>query len=90
MNRFFRIKNGTFQLDGKIYRLAVNNGENHLHGGEVGFDKRLWSISSEPIVAPDNESASVRFALLSAAGEEGYPGQLQVLSVAVSRRLNAD
>jgi aldose 1-epimerase len=69
-----RIAKGKFSLNGKEYSLAINNGPNHLHGGPKGFDKRIWK--SAPV-----ESASgsgVKFGYLSADGEEGYPGNLQV------------
>ncbi len=68
-----RIAHGRFTLDGRAYQLATNNGENHLHGGTRGFDKRLWRgavVSTAP--------AAVRFTLLSPDGEEGYPGNLTV------------
>lgn len=54
----------------KSYSLFVNNGENHLHGGREGFDKKLWDHA----VCDD----SVVFYLQSPDGEEGYPGTLQV------------
>jgi hypothetical protein len=38
-----RIAKGEFQLDGRTYSLAKNDGENHLHGGRMGFDKVVWS-----------------------------------------------
>lgn len=69
-----RIANGQFELEGKTYRLAVNNGPNHLHGGEVGFDRLIWN--AEPFEAPDHQG--VRFSVISPDGQEGYPGELQV------------
>lgn len=65
-----RIAGGKFSLDGKEYRLAVNNGPNHLHGGPTGFQNRIW----ESCLMPDG----VRFSYVSADGEEGYPGELTV------------
>ena len=65
-----RIAKGRFTLDGKEYALALNNGPNSLHGGVVGFDKRLWQA--------ENLGESVRFTLCSADGDEGYPGNLEV------------
>ncbi len=53
------------------YRLACNDGENHLHGGLKGFDKVVWN---EKVVADD----SVTFSYFSEDGEEGYPGNLNV------------
>lgn len=68
-----RIARGTFELDGKRYTLYRNNGENHLHGGKVGFDKRVWSGSP----FSDEHSAGVRFSYTSPDGEEGYPGLVE-------------
>ncbi len=65
-----RIAGGKFVLNGQTFQLAVNNGPNHLHGGLVGFDKRVWS--SEAIREP--HAVGVRFRLRSPNGEEGYPG----------------
>ncbi len=77
-----RIGGGRFTLDGKEYFLAKNdNGVNHLHGGNVGFDKRVWSVERL------GESAA-RFSYVSADGEEGYPGTLSV-SVTFSLEGNA-
>lgn len=69
-----RIAKGRFELDGKSYDLAVNNGENHLHGGEKGFDKVFWDIEE---VESDNGTA-LKLSYISADMEEGYPGKLQV------------
>jgi aldose 1-epimerase len=65
-----RIAKGRFQLDGKQYQLATNNGDNHLHGGIIGFNKVLWdarilSAAAEP---------SLQLQYVSRDGEEGYPG----------------
>jgi aldose 1-epimerase len=69
-----RIAKGRFTLDGKTYTLATNNGPNHLHGGNVGFDKVLW----EARILQSSGSAGVEFSYLSQDGEEGYPGNLRV------------
>ncbi len=66
-----RIAKGRFSLDGKEYTLAVNNGPNHLHGGERGFGQRMFSAESL-------DGAAVRFRYDSPAGEEGYPGAVRV------------
>jgi len=66
-----RIGGAAFSLGGKTYSLVRNNGENHLHGGTCGFDRRVWQ--GEAV----GENA-VRFSRLSPDGEEGYPGNLQV------------
>ncbi len=66
-----RIGGAAFSLNGKEYRLAANNGVNHLHGGPKGFDKRVWTLEE----AADN---SVLFSIFSPDGDEGYPGALTV------------
>ena len=70
-----RIANGRFELDGKIYELELNNGPNHLHGGSNGFNRRRWS--GEAISGGGYQG--VRFSRTSPDGEEGYPGNLDVV-----------
>lgn len=74
-----RIGGAAFTLNGKDYRLAGNDGENHLHGGVRGFDKYVWSAE----MLPDG----VRLTRVSPDGEEGYPG---TMCAAVSYRLCGD
>ncbi len=66
-----RIDRGHFILNGKEYHLNINNGDNHLHGGQVGFSHRVWSSE---IISED----CVRFSYFSPDGEENYPGNLTV------------
>jgi aldose 1-epimerase len=65
-----RIGGAEFELNGRRYPLAKNNGQNHLHGGTAGFDKRVFH--AEP------EADGVSFRYISPDGEEGYPGKLAV------------
>ena len=69
-----RIGKGKFILDGKEYTLATNNNENHLHGGVVGFDKKVWRARG----AVNQTGVSLTLNCVSADGEEGYPGKLEV------------
>ncbi len=69
-----RIAKGRFTLDGVEYKLARNNGENHLHGGLQGFDKKVWAARHWM----DSAGAHLELAYSSPDGEEGYPGRLDV------------
>ena len=69
-----RIAKGRFKLNGVEYKLAVNNGENHLHGGIKGFDKVVWTGREMNTKA----GPAVVLTYLSKDGEEGYPGNLRV------------
>ena len=69
-----RIAKGRFTLNGVEYKLAVNNGENHLHGGIKGFDKVVWTGHEMKMPA----GPAVVLTYLSKDGEEGYPGNLNV------------
>ncbi len=72
-----RIGKGKFLLEGKVYQLGINNGENHLHGGETGFSKRVWS--AEPIESETDPALKLTY--VSKDGEEGYPGTVTITVV---------
>jgi len=67
-----RIGKGTFTLDGKQYKLETNNGPNHLHGGNNGFDKKVW----QPEPRETKNGPALRLSYLSPDGDAGYPGNL--------------
>lgn len=69
-----RIGKAQFTLGGKQYKLAANNGANHLHGGIKGFDKAVWT----PKESSSADRSSLELTYLSKDGEEGYPGNLSV------------
>lgn len=68
-----RIAKGKFSLDGTAYSLAKNNGENNLHGGEQGFDKKVWDAASEE----GEDWVKLKLSYLSTDMEEGFPGNLR-------------
>ena len=80
-----RIAKGTFELDGKTYHTAINNGPNTLHGGNVGFDKKIWK--AEPMLSSDGPS--VRFTYVSPDMEENFPGTLNTTVTYTLRNDNA-
>jgi aldose 1-epimerase len=67
-----RIGKGQFTLKGKKYQLTVNDGENHLHGGKIGFDKVFWDAK----IVQDSTAQSLELTYVSQDGEEGYPGRV--------------
>jgi aldose 1-epimerase len=68
-----RISKGTFELNGKQYNVGINEGANSLHGGNIGFDKRVWSAEEK-----DGAEPALILTLISEDGEEGFPGKLNV------------
>jgi aldose 1-epimerase len=68
-----RIGKARFVLNGTEYKLAANNGENHLHGGTKGFDKAIWKLED---LSAESNKAIVKMSYVSEDGEEGYPGNL--------------
>ncbi|QUW91093.1 aldose epimerase family protein [Streptomyces sp. V17-9] len=65
-----RIAGGRFPLDGRTYAVVPNEGPNTLHGGERGFDKRVWDVEAV--------AGGVRLSRVSPHGEEGFPGRLEM------------
>lgn len=76
-----RIGKGKFTLEGKEYQLNINDGENHLHGGVLGYNKRVWN--AEPIQIESTQS--LKLSLVDNDGEQGYPG---TVNIAVTYSLN--
>jgi len=68
-----RIGDARFSLDGETFQVSANEGANCLHGGLRGFNKRLWAIET-----PDLTQPRAVLSYDSAAGEEGFPGEVQV------------
>src|ERR1700737_1020780 len=70
------IGHARFQMNGKPYKLAANNGPHHLHGGTKGFDRAAWEATEAPGPSP-----RLTLKYTSKDGEEGYPGNLDVTVV---------
>lgn len=70
-----RIGNATFKIDTATYQLAANDGKQHLHGGNKGYDKVVWDAQ------PSDSTASLTLTYVSKDGEEGYPGNLSITVV---------
>jgi aldose 1-epimerase len=79
-----RIGGAKFSLDGREYKLAANDGANHLHGGVKGFDKVVWKIEK---AQAGGDRAELKMSYTSRDGEEGYPGNLKCI---VTYALTAD
>ena len=69
-----RIAGGMFELKGVLYKLAANDGKNHLHGGIKGFDKVVWNSES----FKGKNEVGIKLSYVSKDMEEGYPGNLKV------------
>ncbi len=69
-----RIAHGTFTLDGKTYHIPTNEGTNSLHGGTVGFNKRVWTAKE----VSTSSGPALELHYLSPDGEMGFPGDLSV------------
>ena len=69
-----RIENAEFELEGKKYILAKNNGESNLHGGIIGFNKKVW----EAVPFEKDGDVSLIMTMVSPDGEEGFPGTVTV------------
>ncbi|MCE2560093.1 MAG: galactose mutarotase [Acidobacteria bacterium] len=68
-----RIAGGRFELDGEIYTLPQNDGQNHLHGGVRGLTRVVWD--GDPVETEAGDGVELRY--LSPDGEEGYPGNVE-------------
>ena len=68
-----RINKGKFTLEGKDYSLFLNNNGNHLHGGEYGYNAKVWDITEK-----DGDEPELSLHIVSPDGDEGYPGNLDL------------
>ncbi|MGL5749159.1 MAG: aldose epimerase family protein [Paraclostridium sp.] len=84
-----RIYNSKFQLNNEIYNLSNNYGTNQGHGGNIGFDKKIWDTK----LIKDLNSVSLELTTTSYDMEEGYPGNIEVkvtYTLDNDNRLNID
>lgn len=81
-----RTADGQFELNGRTYTLVCNEPDRrvHLHGGAVGFDKKVWNYT----ILNEEENPQVAFTAVSTDGEEGYPGTLQLRVVYTLTEMN--
>lgn len=68
-----RLADGKFTLNGKEYNVGINDGKNSLHGGIVGFDKKIWDVETV-----DGDEPELKLSIVSPDGEEGFPGTVKV------------
>jgi aldose 1-epimerase len=73
-----RIAKGKFTIDGKEYQLAINNPPNSLHGGAVGFSKKIWTVDGTKVT---KNGPAITLSLISKDGEENYPGTVKLTVV---------
>ncbi|MBE6631958.1 MAG: galactose mutarotase [Ruminococcaceae bacterium] len=69
-----RIKNASFTIDGKVYQLTKNEGNNQLHGGITSYDRRIWNVN----VIENGEEVTAELSIFSPDGDEGFPGNLEL------------
>lgn len=72
-----RIAKGNLVIEGKTFEMAINNGPNHLHGGKIGFDRKLFEAET----IQNNEQVGIKLTCLSPDMEENYPGNLKVTCI---------
>ena len=70
-----RIVKGQFELDGTKYQLDINNGPNHLHGGNDGFNNRVWDVEE---YADAKYAQAYKLSIVSPDGDQNYPGEMTV------------
>lgn len=79
-----RIAKSEFELNGQIYHVGANENGNSLHGGFIGFDKKVWDVEEH-----DGEEPSIVLSLVSPDGDEGFPGTLKVQVIYTLTKYNS-